>query len=297
MSPHEAVFREIDVDGNGQIDAAELFTAINKLYPEKRFTPGDVQSMIQEADMDSDGTISLDEYLLVVANPKKQSLWSVLTDIGGVAELLHATTQPLRALSHKHAFLCPETGAAVATVGLRLAAELASTVVIGALAGLVSVAVTASALAAGRFHGKFGFNSFQYRESLSMDIFVFCIIIALPLQVRCWLKGQTLGMSLFGLHVVDKASHRPVGILQMLAFDPLAALSLLLRLYMRLVLLEGQDERAVMELGGRDKALYMTLDQLLFIFLLARLAFTACMFLCGRWPTELIFGTQVVVKK
>ena len=55
-------FRVIDRDGNGLVDAAELYQVMKNLG-EDAFTMTEAEEMIREADIDGDGKVNYEEFV------------------------------------------------------------------------------------------------------------------------------------------------------------------------------------------------------------------------------------------
>ena len=63
------VFQGFDEDGNGYIDKEELLKGLKKLNIPA--TKEDVEEMINEADENSDGQLSIEEFIQIMANQEE----------------------------------------------------------------------------------------------------------------------------------------------------------------------------------------------------------------------------------
>ena len=63
----KAIFRLIDKDKSGSIDAAELRAAVADAFPGADFTNAEFAAMFDEADVDHNGSIDFDEFSACVA--------------------------------------------------------------------------------------------------------------------------------------------------------------------------------------------------------------------------------------
>ncbi|MGI4416826.1 EF-hand domain-containing protein, partial [Klebsiella pneumoniae] len=59
------MFHEMDKSGEGQLSVQELIDASTKFYKEK-FSEEKAKSMVEFADVDKDGTLSVDEFLQIM---------------------------------------------------------------------------------------------------------------------------------------------------------------------------------------------------------------------------------------
>lgn len=90
------LFTEIDADGNGHITVAELTAAVEKSSAfaneltggtslGAKFTPAELQSILEAADMDGDGTLSYNELVLTTVqrklSAKEERLWIAFSKI------------------------------------------------------------------------------------------------------------------------------------------------------------------------------------------------------------------------
>jgi Ca2+-binding EF-hand superfamily protein len=51
------MFRQIDTDNSGYIDAGELYRCVSNLFPQSNFTIADIREMVAEADTNMDGSL------------------------------------------------------------------------------------------------------------------------------------------------------------------------------------------------------------------------------------------------
>lgn len=91
-------FDEVDVDLNGEITKEELKTYMGKLTPPVYLHDSIVQSMIDEADADHNGVISLDEFILMMyvadKNMAKNIAWQTLR--GRITNEMHEAAPRFR---------------------------------------------------------------------------------------------------------------------------------------------------------------------------------------------------------
>lgn len=126
------LFREIDSDGSGFIDLHELFQCVSGMFPDSQITMNTVQDMLNEADTNGDGNISVDEFEVVMRNAQgKNSLWGKtqanlwsrftrgIEDTIAVAE---SATAPLKSISRSNSYLDAD-GVQIAGGGLRVIAK------------------------------------------------------------------------------------------------------------------------------------------------------------------------------
>jgi len=126
------LFREIDSDGSGYIDINELFQCVSGMFPDSQITMNSVQDMLNEADTNGDGNISVDEFEVVMRNAQgKNSLWGKtqanlwgrftrgIEDTIAVAE---SATAPLKSISRSNSYLDAD-GMQIASGGLRVIAK------------------------------------------------------------------------------------------------------------------------------------------------------------------------------
>jgi len=76
-------FKELDVDGSGNISRTEMETAITKLYG-KPVKPELVDKMMKAADTDGDGEISLSEFKVIMKAGPRKDKESTLGPLGQV---------------------------------------------------------------------------------------------------------------------------------------------------------------------------------------------------------------------
>lgn len=106
---YRELFDEIDADGNGKIDVAELNTVVTTLFPDQKFSKADIMYMIEEADLNHDGLISYEEFCDVMKKAEgKKSLWGDLTLWGRTQKslnefrvTLNAARRPLKEWSRQ----------------------------------------------------------------------------------------------------------------------------------------------------------------------------------------------------
>ena len=135
-SLYAPIFEDFDTDKSGFIDASELYKAVCLLFPGTGFTAADIASMLEEADLNRDGVISLEEFasIMTAAEGKstmwgqaQKSIWSQFSrNVQQATMALYNAASPLRTFGRQNSYECPDTGARLATVGLRalcLAAE------------------------------------------------------------------------------------------------------------------------------------------------------------------------------
>ena len=139
----ELEFDKMDKNGSGMIDASEMKVYLNRVY-EKRLDDKTIAKMIEEADLNQDGAMDLNEFKIIMrAGPKKKSD-GVLG--GAVDATFGATVGGVKAIGDGAAFVTKQTVDAtvgvVKTVGVATAdgvKHTSSLVVTGTLASLHAV--------------------------------------------------------------------------------------------------------------------------------------------------------------
>jgi len=139
----ESEFDKMDKNGSGKIDASEMKAYLNRVY-EKRLDDKTIAKMIEEADLNQDGAMDLNEFKIIMrAGPKKKSD-GVLG--GAVDATVGATVGSVKAIGDGAAFVTKQTVDAtvgvVKTVGVATAdgvKHTSSLVVTGTLASLHAV--------------------------------------------------------------------------------------------------------------------------------------------------------------
>lgn len=110
---YSELFDEIDTDSSGYLDFDELYTALVTHHnAPKQITPLAVLNMINEADIDGNSLIDVDEFVHIMKNAKKstywkttsKSLWGAFNDaINGMADITESVLQPVHEAVAMHA--------------------------------------------------------------------------------------------------------------------------------------------------------------------------------------------------
>jgi len=109
---YEPLFASLDTDGSGSIDSTELYEAMCKTFPKAKITPAMIFDMMTEADLNNNGTLSLEEFTaaMVLAEGKsglwheaQESLWGRFKNSGKeIALLVQSASKPLKDFARQH---------------------------------------------------------------------------------------------------------------------------------------------------------------------------------------------------
>lgn len=182
-SEYRKLFDEIDTDNSGTIDDEELYHACSMLFPDAKLTIAQVRKMLEEADADDSGQLDVDEFLAIMkateAGAAKNAGWnSLASSTRSTLLAIKQAIEPLQDFGSEHSYIDPETDLQIATMGVRIFAEVST-----------ALAVCAAAV-----------PLYQLWDPLFN---VFCIFIVY-LNFICMCAGQTLPMNLFGIVVTTK---------------------------------------------------------------------------------------------
>jgi hypothetical protein len=305
VETYQSLFNKIDTDGSGTIDASELFSAVSKLYPEHRFTRSEIGKMFDEADVNHDGAVSYKEFCHILNHAEgkanawgklEQSLWHrAAKNVSDLSQLVVSKTA--KDFARSHSYECADSGHLVPTAGIRFIAEIVGDCFVLCVAisiGLCSYLNDNARYLRGTFMNEI--HSFEIlrdsaksarTESLdfaqkakNLTTVIFIVGIALNLFVRFF--GVTVGFHLFGLETVNKASKKTANFFQMILFDPLTIIFLAITCYQHFC---------------DDFVVFNKLSEWVTYVLYADVLFCLYLLVVGTYPTEDLFGLQVVVQK
>ena len=146
---YKSLFASIDVDGSGTIDSNELFTAMHETFPTASITRAEAIRMIEEADINSDGVLSFDEFSSIMSNAENLAgNWAKLNNsflsqgfksLREAGILAHSATRPLRDFGRQNSFDCPDTGLTLATPAMWTSAAFVYGMIWIAIANCVNI--------------------------------------------------------------------------------------------------------------------------------------------------------------
>jgi len=306
VETYQSLFNKIDTDGSGTIDASELFSTVSKLYPEHRFTRSEIGKMFDEADVNHDGAVSYKEFCHILNHAEgkanawgklEQSLWHrAAKNVSNLSQLV--VSKRAKEFARSHSYECADSGQLVPTAGIRLIAEIVG----DCFVLLVGFGIAYAAFFNSNAHTLRGFDlnpSFQ-SQSLGLSLFknsgseeqdlqkkvfeveTFALIVAIVLDLNAKIYGKTVGFHLFGLETVNKASKKTANFFQMILFDPLTIIFLAITCYQHFC---------------DDFVVFNKLSEWVTYVLYADVLFCLYLLVVGTYPTEDLFGLQVVVQK
>lgn len=198
-SLYRPMFSKMDADKSGFIDSMELFTAISELFPGVAFTMKDISEMMDEADVDHDGVISLEEFLEVMTEGKstlwgqaQKSMWGRFSaNTLETVSVVHTAAEPLKQIARTHSYRRGDLQ--IASVGLRIGATIVAVVV------LVIVFIFVLSLSA------------VLKPILFLAVCLLVYPVIFLANLVCFFKGQDLPMSLMDLQMVHAETGKPFG--------------------------------------------------------------------------------------
>jgi len=193
--------------------------------------------------------------------------------------------------ARSHSYECADSGQLVPTAGIRFIAEIVGDCFVFAVAVSIGLCVILNGYA---HRHDLEFHDFQitrdtaknvHTESLAfaqkaqaLMTITFIVGIAINLFFRFF--GVTVGFHLFSLKTVNKSSRKTANFLQMILFDPLTIIFLAITCYQHFC---------------DDSIVFNKLSELVTYVLYADVLFCLYLLVMGTYPTEDLFGLQVVV--
>ena len=295
---YKTTFDKIDTDGSGFIDSAELYNAIIKLFPALHITGAEVKSMMDEADVNHDGVLSLDEFSHILSLTEgKSNLWgktqssfwaSALKNIGDINTAFTSSTKPLREFGQDHSYHCSKSGSRVATVGLRSAAVVLEAIITYSILIVFSVSYAAQAVSKWTESNRPTKSAFvrelqyDFINGGAADVINTMMIVVSLLFAG---YGKKLGMFFFGMTVVDEKTGQPATIIQFLCFDILYFVISGIHVY-QLLQLKTLSHYAIKAQQEKFQSIYLVLS-------LVGLVLNLGMVFTGKYWTEYLLGLQV----
>lgn len=220
------MFKKIDRDNSGSIDSDELYACISDLFPNAQFTSSDVLAMMKEADLNNDGVISLEEFVIIMTKAEgENSLWgktqasmwtNVQRNTAQVIAVVDHVAAPMREMARQHSYRRND-GVVIASVGARAASYLLGLFSFALFYILYAIVVIMGRIVPyiGRtnFHTAKKFMYMSVLEMLGMDygeynmkfnIFHFTFYWVIMNLVIMLTSGCTVEMYLMGLRLVDR---------------------------------------------------------------------------------------------
>jgi len=244
-SIYAPIFRKIDKDNSGSIDSNELYQCISELFPNAQFTVSDVISMMQEADLNDDGVISLDEFSTIMSKAEganslwgktQASLWMTFyRNTTQILAIVDTAATPMREVVRQHSYKRPD-GVAIASVGVRLVSCFIGTIAFGFFMYLYYVVMLSSkVIHYGSEYGYnrySGYNTYAYKDQdrsrytfmdhfrLASDIDgIHGIIIwnVLCFLIMC-VHGCTIEMYIMGLRLANRDTNQHFSIFGLILY-------------------------------------------------------------------------------
>lgn len=212
----KVLFDEIDADGNGQLDAMELYSAAGKLGF-GNLTSGEITSILREADCDGDDLIDFSEFKAIVNSARgTSSKWAkagmvamtikrynAMLDAGD--ELLAPIQQAVLVTSEQNARGQNVPGGS--RIAAKICGQLLGTGILMAVGYIIGVMVAQN-------------SHMQMQASMEKKVVkwaaifapIFQGLIAFFIMAVGWTRSQaSMGHVLFGMQVVDCKTGKPVG--------------------------------------------------------------------------------------
>jgi hypothetical protein len=268
--------------------------------------------MFDEADVNHDGAVSYKEFCHILNHAEgkanawgklEQSLWHrAAKNVSDLSQLVVSKTA--KDFARSHSYECADSGHLVPTAGIRFIAEIVGdcyvlcyAISIGLCSYLNNNAYSLHPSTIEKFlvatARDSGTEDLEFtKKAKSLATITIIVAIALNLFVRFF--GKTVGFYLFGLETVNKASKKTANFFQMILFDPLTIIFLAITSYQYFFILKGRTSE---QLEGDDLAIFKHFREWFEYSLYIEYVCCSYLLVTGRYPTEDLFGLQVVVKK
>jgi hypothetical protein len=261
--------------------------------------------MFDEADVNHDGAVSYKEFCHILNHAEgkanawgklEQSLWHrAAKNVSDLSQLV--VSKRAKEFARSHSYECADSGQLVPTAGMRFIAEIVGDCFVFAVAVSIGLCFILNGNAhAGALTVIDEFHDFQitrdtaknvHTESLAfaqkakaLMTITFIVGIAINLFFRFF--GVTVGFHLFGLKTINKSSRKTANFFEMILFDPLTKFLLAITCYQHFC---------------DDSIVFNKLSELVTYVLYADVLFCLYLLVMGKYPTEDLFGLQVVVQK
>ena len=232
------MFKKIDRDNSGSIDSSELYACISDLFPNAQFTSSDVLAMMKEADLNNDGVISLEEFVIIMTKAEgENSLWgktqasmwtNVQRNTAQVIAVVDHVAAPMREMARQHSYRRND-GVVIASVGARAASFLLGFFSFALFYILYTFVVTMVRIAQVPGHNALNIMSKNTLELLGMDegeymnfsfyTYASCVIVWVIINLVIMLtSGCTIEMYLMGLRLVDRDTCQKFSVLGLIVY-------------------------------------------------------------------------------
>jgi len=204
LREYKRLFASIDVDGNGSIDANELYSVMHEAFPDAKFTGADCMSMLREADLNFDGELSLDEFVTIMTNAEgKAGNWAKLNkslfakglrNLHDISNFARSALEPLRDFGRQHT----HSEDKIASVGMIIGAEAVFSAIVEQIGRYAYHGI--------KFvHENGSIESGKAEELWQMFSLCYCLLV-LAANLFFLFRSQTPGQALFGLTLTDSKS-------------------------------------------------------------------------------------------
>jgi EF-hand domain pair len=236
LLPHLELFKQIDVDNSGYIDAVELMSLVAKSFPKARITPAIIQKLLLEADANHDGVISYKEFVDVLDKAEeKHAIWAKLStwsrvqyELDEVFAVADGALEPLRRFSREHSVDLLLQGKKVRTpsedsVQSSSDGSTDEIVVQQASISLRFLSFILSVVwAALVYHITYGLIYYTGDHAVLPDLWLYCPYFLLFYELTAYADGQDFSLYLLGLQIVDRYTGKPFSFLETLAWTTLS---------------------------------------------------------------------------